>query len=391
MNQKEEQQELSKNSSRRDFIKKATLAVGAASVVGLYACNNTSSSAQNEEAEEENSTDLKLTVAGYNVNRVKSLVDGRVKIKGCSIKFVKAGIGDMNTTTFSGEQTYDITEIGLHPFMLAYANENFRDYTLLPIFPLRIFRHKSVFIRNDRGINTPEDLKGKTIGTPGYSSTSLTWLRGIFQEEYGIKPEDINWVISNKDSSADAAGKISKQEQLNPDGVNIKMGTAGLDESELLVSGEVDALFHAAEPKAYIDGNPLVQRLFPDSKRVEQAYFKKTGIFPIMHSIAVRKSLLEKHPWLAEAIFNAYSESKAQDYAFMRKYGWVFDSLPWYGQEFEETKNLMGENFWPYGIKANSKALETLFRYSYEQGLCNKELRIEDLFHPSALALLELN
>jgi 4,5-dihydroxyphthalate decarboxylase len=391
MDKTKQNQELSKNPSRRNFIRKATLAVSVVGVAGMYACNNNPSSAQNEESEETNSKDLKLTVAGYNVNRVKSLVDGRVKIKGCTINFVKAGIGDMNTSTFSGEQPYDITEIGLHPYMLAYANENFRDYTLLPIFPLRIFRHKSVFIRNDRGINKPEDLKGKTIGTPGYSSTSLTWLRGIFQDEYGIKPEDVNWVISNKDSSADAAGKISKQEQVNPEGVNIKMGTAGLDESELLVSGEVDALFHAAEPKAYIDGNPLVKRLFPDSKRVEQAYFKKTGIFPIMHAVAVRKSLLDKNPWLAEAIFNAYSESKTQDYAFMRKYGWVFDSLPWYGHEFEETKNLMGDNFWPYGIEANLKTLKTLFRYSYEQGLSSRELTIKELFHPSTFKFYESN
>ena len=196
-------------------------------------------------------------------------------------------------------------------------------------------------------------------------------------------------MISNKDSSADAAGKISKQEQVNPKGVNIKMGTAGLDESELLVTGEVDALFHAAEPKAYIDGNPLVVRLFPDSKRTEQAYFKKTGIFPIMHAVAVRKSLLKENPWLAQAIFDAYSESKAQDYAFMRKYGWVFDSLPWYGQEFEETKKMMGKNFWPYGIEPNRKALEALFRYSFHQGLSNKELTIKDLFHKSSLDFSE--
>jgi 4,5-dihydroxyphthalate decarboxylase len=375
-----------KRSSRRDFLIKTTLAVGSIGTLSLHSCNADTSASQPKET---NSKDLQLTVAGYNVNRVKSLVDGRVKIKGCTINFIQAGIGDMNTSTFSGEQPYDITEIGLHPFMLAYANDNFRDYTLLPIFPLRIFRHKSVFIRNDRGIKKPEDLIGKTIGTPGYSSTSLTWLRGIFQDEYGINPEDVNWIISNKDSSADAAGKISKQEQVAPEGIFLKMGTAGLDESELLVSGEVDVLFHAAEPKAYIDGNPLVERLFPDPRRIEQAYFKKTGIFPIMHAVAVRKSLLDKNPWLAGAIFNAYSASKTQDYAFMRKYGWVFDSLPWYGQEFEETKNLMGDNFWPYGIKPNRKTLETLFRYSFEQGLSSRELTIGDLFHPSTLEFTE--
>lgn len=383
MNKKDKSNYLS---SRRSFIKKTSFTFGAIGTMSLssLANNNLQILKKTKKVNE-----LELTVAGYKVNRLRSLANGNVKIKGCSINFVQAGIGDINTSTFNGNQPYDITEIGLHPFMLAYANDNFRDYVLLPIFPVRIFRHKSIFIRNDRGINFPKDLKGKTIGTAGYSSTSLTWIRGILQDEYGIKPEDLNWVISNKDSSAEAAGKISKQERVAPKGISIKIGTAGLDESELLVSGEVDALFHAAEPKAYIDGNPIVERLFPDSKKEEQTYYKKTGVFPIMHSVAVKKILLEKYPWLAEAIFNAYSESKTQDYAFMRNYGWVFDSLPWYGQEFEETKKLMGDNYWAYGIKPNRKALETLFKYSYNQGLSSKKLTFKDLFHHSTLNLKE--
>jgi len=373
-------------SSRRDFIKKSTLAVGALGTMstGVFGNNNGVS-----KKIENNKEDLKLNLAGYPVNRVKALINNKVKIKGCSINFTKAAIGDINTNILSGPQSYDVTEIGLHPFMLAYANDNFRDYTLLPIFPVRIFRQKSVFIRNDRGINSPEDLRGKTIGTAGYSSTSLTWLRGIFQDEYGIKPEDVTWVISNKDSSTEASGKISKQEQVAPKGISLKMGTVGLDESELLVSGEVDALFHAAEPKAYVEGNPLIVRLFPDSKRTEQAYYKKTGVFPIMHAVAIRKVLIKNNPWIVEAVFNAYSKAKTMDYQFIKKLGWVYDSLPWYGQELEATVNLMGENFWPYGIAPNRKALETLFRYSYEQGLSNKHLTIEQLFDASSLKLNE--
>ena len=375
---------VSNRSNRRDFIKKSTFVAGALGAMSAGVFANTYSISK-----EINNTDLKLELAGYPVNRVKSLINNKVKIKGCTINFTKAAIGDINTNILSGPQTYDVTEIGLHPFMLAYANDNFRDYTLLPIFPIRIFRQKSVFIRNDRGINSPEDLRGKTIGTAGYSSTSLTWLRGIFQDEYGIKPEDVNWVISNKDSSTEASGKISKQEQVAPKGISLKMGTVGLDESELLVTGEVDALFHAAEPKAYIDGNPLVVRLFPDSKRTEQAYYKKTGIFPIMHVVTIKKTLIKDNPWIVEAVFKAYSKSKTMDYQFMKKLGWAYDSLPWYGQEMEETVNLMGKNFWPYGIVPNRKALETLFRYSFEQGLSSKHLTIEDLFEPSSLKLSE--
>jgi 4,5-dihydroxyphthalate decarboxylase len=273
--------------------------------------------------------------------------------------------------------------------MLAYANEGFRDYTLLPIFPLRLFRHKSVFVRNDRGIKTPEDLRGKVIATPGYSSTSLTWLRGIFQDEYNISPRDVRWISSSKDSSAGMAGKASKQESMFPTGVPISMGPAGKDESDLIESGEVDALFHAAEPRAYIEGHPNVARLFPDYRTVERAYYRKTGIFPIMHAVAIRKDLLKKSPWLAQAVFNAYSDAKRISYKHMANAAWVYDMLPWYGQEFEETRALMGDNYYSYGIGPNRKTLEALFRYSHQQGLASRELRIEELFDPAGLELAE--
>jgi 4,5-dihydroxyphthalate decarboxylase len=334
-------------------------------------------------------SDLPLSVAGYKFNRVKALADGEVGVEGCQVSFEDGAIGDLNTHVFSGPRTLDVTEIGLHPFMLAYANDNHRAYTLLPVFPLRLFRHKSIFIRTDRGITKPADLKGKTVATPGYSSTSLTWIRGILQDEYGISPGDVQWIAAAKDSSADKAGKASKQESMIPDGIEIRQGPPGLDESELLVSGEADALFHAAEPKAYVDGNPIVGRLFPDSRSTERAYFSKTGIFPIMHAVAIKRALIEQHPWLARAVFAAYSQAKQMSYRRMAQLGWLYDELPWYGQELEATQALMGRNFWPYGIAENRLTLETLFRYSFEQGLSARELEIEELFHPAGLELRE--
>ena len=371
------------DNSRRSFIKKSSLAIGALSSLGALATNDVSKNS----IEKLEGNELKL--AGYDVNRVKAIVAGKVNIGNYDYSFQKARIGDINTNILTGSQDYDITEIGLHPYMLAYANDGFRDYSLLPIFPLRLFRHKSVFIRNDGKIKNPTDLKGKKIGTAGYSSTSLTWLRGIFEDEYGVSPKDVTWVISNKDSSKEASGNISEFEQILPEGVKIVMGKQGLDESELLLSGEVDALFHAAEPQAYVERNPNVTRLFSDSKKVEQDYYKKTGVFPIMHAIAVRNSLIEENPNIIKEVFKAYSKAKAMDFAFMQKLGWAYDSLPWYAQELEETKAVMGNDYWPYGIEKNRKALETLFRYSYEQGLSKKHLTIEDLFHKDSLNLTE--
>jgi 4,5-dihydroxyphthalate decarboxylase len=365
--------------SRRDLLKTAS-AVSALSMAGI----STASPSPNKAKK------LAIDMAGYDYDRVQALIDGSVEIEGCTAKFEVSRIGDLNTHIFSGPKTREVTEVGLHPFMIAYANEGFRDYTLLPIFPLRVFRHKSIYIRNDRGIKKPEDLRGKKIATPGYSSSSLVWIRGVVQDEYGISPEDVHWVISSKDSSAEASGGPSKQENILPKGLSYSTGPTGKDESDLLESGEVDALFHAAEPRAYMNGHPDIVRIFPDSRATEQAYFSKTGIFPIMHAVAIRKDFLEEHPWVAEAVFNAYSQSKQKTYEYLTNSAWYKTSLPWVSQDLEETRRVMGKNYWTYGLnESNRKTLDTLFRYSYEQGLCNRKLTVEELFHPSGLELLE--
>jgi 4,5-dihydroxyphthalate decarboxylase len=332
---------------------------------------------------------LSISMTGYIFDRIEALANGQVKVEGCNLNYSEDRIGKMNTHLFSGPGTRDATEIGLHPFMIAYANDQFRDYSLLPVFPLRVFRHKSIFIRNDRGITKPEDLIGKKIATPGYSSSSLTWVRGILEHEYGVKPTDVEWYVSKVDSAAAITGKPSKQESIIPENITVHQGPAGKDESDMLADGDVDALFHAAEPQCYLDGHPKVSRLFNDFRSVEQAYYKKSGIFPIMHAVAMRNKTIDANPWLPEALFNAYSQSKKIAYQKINKTSWTHNSLPWVAQEIDNTKALMGKNFWPYGIEPNRKSLEALFQYSYEQGLAKKQLTIEELFHPSTLKFLE--
>jgi 4,5-dihydroxyphthalate decarboxylase len=331
---------------------------------------------------------MRLRMAGYPFEHVKGLIDGAVPIEGCSIAFEPGKIGDLNTHVFSGPQKLDVTEIGLTPFNLAWANDDFRDYSLLPIFPLRTFRHKSIFINSDSGIEHPGDLKGRRVGTPGYSSTSLTWIRGILSDEYGVKPKDIQWVVSSLDSSANNSGSTSRYEQNSPDGISIETGPAGKDESQLLVDGDVDALFHAAEPRAFVEGHPKVRRLFTDSRKTEHEYFAKTGIFPIMHAVAIRNELAEEHPWLAEAVFRAYSTSKRRSYESMEQ-KWFLRTLPWFAQELDSTREVMGENFWPYGIESNRKTLDALFRYAHDQGLARRRVSVEEMFHPAARKLVE--
>lgn len=372
--------------TRRDFLKTSATIAGAAGLLSVTGAPHILAGAEKPSKSTEKRA---IKLAGYKFDRVEGLVNGRVPIEGYESEFEIDAIGDLNTNIFSGPQSHDVTEIGLHPFMLVYANEGFRDYSLLPIFPLRTFRHKSIFIRTDRGINKPEDLRGKKIATPGFSSTSLTWIRGILQHEYGVKPKDIEWFVSTKDSSADAAGKVSKQESMIPEGLSVSKGPAGKDESDLLEDGDVDALLHAAEPRGYVQGNPIIARLFSDPRTTEREYFAKTGIFPIMHAVAIRNSLMKSNPDLPKAVFKAYSEAKKLMYNQLQKMGWAMISLPWVGQELEETQQLMGKNFWPYGIEPNRETLEALFQYSHEQGLASRLLKIEDIFEPTTLEISE--
>jgi len=332
---------------------------------------------------------LPITLAGYGYDRVRAIVDGSVTIEGCAHRFEVTGIGPLNQHAFYAPQTREITELGLIPYILAYANGGFRDYTLLPIPLLRQFRHKSIFIRTDRGIKVPADLRGKTVATVGYSTSALTHVRGVLQEEYGVKPEEITWVSTRKDSASNLTGKGSGWEKVRPAGVKIIDADPDEDESSLLIDGKVDAILHPTEPKVYQDRNPLVDRLFVDHRTVEQDFYKRTGMFPIMHAVAIRTATLRQHPWLAKAVFHAYSKAKQLDYAHKQNLGWVMDSLPWYGQELEETRKLMGDNFYPYGLKASKTSFEAAFRYVYDQGLSRRRVSLEEVFEKSTFDLEE--
>ena len=368
--------------SRREFVKATSLA-------GAAAASATSLSAVACTAEDQNldgDGQVAIRIAGYPYDRVQALIEGAVRVEGADARFTPSNIYELNAMAMGGNQEWEVQEIGLHPFMLAYANDNFRDYRLIPVFPLRTFRHKSIFVRTDRGIDAPEDLRGKTVAVAGYSQSSLVWIRGILQHEYGVAPKDMQWVLA-VESSDD--GTASKNELVVPEGVTHRFGPAGRDESELLASGEVDAVFSAVEPKAYVDGDPSSDRLFSNYRRTERNYFATTGLFPIMHAVAIRNDVAEQHPWLPQAMFAAYSQAKQRMYQHLHRLGWAMISLPWVGKELEDTRALMGDNYWPYGIDANRKVLDALFRYSYEQGLSSRQLTIEELFHPTTLELRE--
>ena len=367
--------------SRRQFLRAGTIGLASTSISNPV-------SAATAKNSQETASGIQLNMSGYPLEHIRPLMTGKVGIERCQISFKPGKIGDINTQVFSGPRTLDVTEIGLSPYMLAYANEGFRAYSLIPVFPLRLFRHKSIFVHSSGGIEDPSQLKGKRVGTPGYSSTSLTWIRGLLQDEYGVRPEDIEWVIAATDSSQQNSGRTSAQEQIFPESLTFSTGPAGKDESDLLLDGDVDALFHAAEPRAFVEGHPDIRRLFEDPRQTERDYFARRGIFPVMHAVAIRNELIDQHPWLPTAVFEAYSRAKTMAYNDMSQ-KWFLRTLPWFAQELKETRDLMGINFHPYGLEPNRKALNTLFRYSHEQGLASRRLSVEEMFVPSTLELLE--
>jgi len=365
--------------SRRDFVKATSLAgaaVAGAAPLGAAACAENQASGGDWQ--------LAIQVAGYPYDRVQALIRGDVRVEGVDVRFTPSNIYALNAMAMGGAQEWEVQEIGLHPYMLAYANDGLRDYTLIPVFPLRTFRHKSIYIRTDRGIDTPADLRGKTVAVAGYSQSSLVWIRGILQHEYGVVPEDMQWIVAVESSDG---GDVSRNEVVVPEGVPHRFGPAGRDESELLASGEVDAVFSAVPPRGFVEGDPNIERLFTDYRKAEREYFATTGLFPIMHAVAMRNDVVEANPGLPKAVFEVYSQAKQQMYRDMHRVGWAMISLPWVSKELEDTRELMGDNYWPYGIEANRKVLEAMFLYSYEQGLASRQLTIEELFHPTTLEL----
>lgn len=371
------------NPSRRSFLKTAAIA---ASVGGV-------SSGISHSPAVLGSNKPAIKVAGYDYDRVKGIADGRAGLAGRDVSFHYEDIYSVNDLAFGDSKTYEVTELGLIPYVTKFINNGFRDYTLIPVFISRVFRHRNVFVHADSGITTPQDLKGRKVGTPGYGMSANTWIRGFLKDEYGVEADDMEWIETTKSSdagelsgsgwSAFEPGKPSPY--FLPKGFPLTPGPAGVDESELLLNGDCDALITAITPQAFLEGDPRIRRLFPDVRSAEQDYFRKTGLFPIMHVVGIRTDAIKADPSLPKAVFDMYTQAKQLAYADLETTTSLKVTLPWVTQELEATKALMGEDYWPYGIDANSKELELVMRYTHEQGLVKEHRDFRTLFHPSVM------
>lgn len=329
-------------------------------------------------------TKLKVSLATAPYDRTRALFDGRVAIDGVDIVASALEPEEMFFRAYRYGD-FDITELSLSTHMLTTARGD-APYIGIPAFLSRSFRHNSIFIRTDRGINSPQDLKGKTIGLPEYQQTANVWVRGMLKDEYGVDASDIHW----RGGGLEEPGRAERTKITLPPSIDLQRIPADRTLSQMLAAGELDAVMAPRVPSCFGKPGVPVARLFPDFRAAEEAYFRKARMFPLMHIVGIRKQLHEQHPWLAANVYKAFVKAKALAVADLQHASRLAVTLPWLIAEIQATRALMGEDYWSYGVAANQRELEALARYSVEQGLAKKPVTPQDLFAASTLDVARL-
>ena len=320
---------------------------------------------------------LRLSVAVGNYDRVRPLMDGAVRIDGVDPIFMNLPPEEIFFRALRHAE-FDICELSLSSFTVKTAQGG-GPYVGVPAFVSRMFRHTSIWVRTDR-IKRPEDLKGKRVGLPEYQLTANVWARAVLEEDYGVKPSDIHWIRGGIEDS-DRPEKITISV---PKDVRLDNAPAGKSISRLLADGEIDG-FIAPRPPSLPRNTPNVGWLFPDPAATASDYFKRTGIFPIMHLVGVRRTLVEQHPWLPGAVFKAFSQAKDKAVDMLADPSASKATLPFLEERVAQARALMSDDFWPYGFEANRKTLEAFLRHHHAQGLSSRLVKPEELFHTGTL------
>ncbi|ARP96121.1 ABC transporter substrate-binding protein [Bordetella genomosp. 13] len=328
---------------------------------------------------------LNISLSVGNYDRTQAIFDGRVAIEGCNVHAVPLEPEEAFHRAFRYEE-FDVTEISMSSLMMNTARgEN--AYIAIPAVLSRVFRQSGIYIRTDRGINGPKDLKGKIIGVPEYQITANVWIRGILEDEFGVKPSDIKW----RRGGVEEPGRGERSPlTLNAD-IDLQQIPDDKTLSGMLEAGEIDGYIGARAPSCFLRGAPNVGRLFGDNYiEAEKDYFRRTRIFPIMHLVGIRKSLVEKNPWLPVSVYKAFIKAKQLAVHELNEICHLAVTLPWMVHHYNEARELMGDDFWPYGLEANRHVIETFSRYHFEQGLSQRRVAPEEIFAPSSLDLSKI-
>ena len=317
-------------------------------------------------------TKLSLTFACESYDRIRALQDERVRPEGIDLNIVALPVEE----TFYRQARYrefDVSEMSLSSYLLTLDLDE-PPFVALPVFPSRMFRHQSIYVNRDSGISEPADLIGKRVGVPEYQLTAVVWQRGILAEHHGVPVESVRYFTGGMEQ----AGRVEKLKLNLPPEISVT--PIGQDQtlSALLAAGELDAIYSAGEPVGF-GALPQLGRLFEDFQSVEAGYYRTTGIFPIMHVVAVKRALFEQRPWIARSLTKAFGAALDIAYADLAQRNALKVMLPWLARHLEETTSVLGPRYWDYGLEANRHVLETFSRYSHKQGLAARPRPAEEI------------
>jgi 4,5-dihydroxyphthalate decarboxylase len=311
---------------------------------------------------------LSLTFACVDYDRTRALQDGRVRPEGIDLNFLALPVEE----TFYRQlrhREFDVSEMSLSSYVMTLDRPD-PPFVALPVFPSRYFRHQSIYINERSGITRPEDLAGRRVGVPEFQMTAAVWQRGILAEEYGVAADGVRYVTGALEPGPVRSEKVPLD---LPASFSVTPIEAGRNLSAMLESGTIDAIYSASEPSSLARADH-VRRLFPNYREVEQDYYRRTRIFPIMHTVVLRREIHQRHPWVARSLTKAFAESLRAAYDDLAYRSALKIMLPWLDQHLAETVEVLGPDYWGYGLSRNRHVLETFLRYAHEQGL-SKTLR----------------
>src|SRR3954469_22383596 len=316
---------------------------------------------------------LRLTFACGPYDRTQPLRDGTFQPEGIGLTYLTLQPAEIFWRMVQYKE-FDASEMSLSNYT-TLINAGNSPFIAIPVFPSRIFRHGYFFINTDKGIKSPADLKGKRGGVPEYTMTAAVYARGMLQHEYGVKPSNVEWV----------QGRADRLGHKLPSDIRLTQAPAGTELGDLLERGEIDFMMTANNPLSFRRGSPSVRRLFPNYPEVEKDYYRRTKIYPIMHTVVIRRDVYERDPWVALNLYKAFVAAKRHALNLMQETGSPKASFAWLQAMIEEERAIIGPDWYPYGIEQNRPSLEALLQYTHEQGLTERRVAIEELFAPSTL------
>jgi 4,5-dihydroxyphthalate decarboxylase len=327
---------------------------------------------------------LRLNLACWNYDRTRALADGLVQPDGIDLNYINLEVEETFFRMLRNRE-FEVAEMSLSSYTVSLGQEK-PPFIAIPIFPSRFFRHSCIFVSAKSGIREPKDLIGCKMGVPEYQMTAPVWIRGILQDEYGVAADAVDYYTGGEEQP----GREEKLKLSLP--ANFRMHAIGPDKtlSQMLAEGEIDALQSARAPSTLHSRPTDVKRLFENYTEIERAYYRRTKIFPIMHTVVIRRDVYEANPWVAQSLCKAFTLAQRHTYEGLMQTAALSTMLPWLVSHVEETRREMGDDWWAYGFAANRHVLDTFLRYHHEQGLSRRRLAPEDLFAPESLEAFKI-